>query len=298
MAHTTLYKVGKWLILIALLTYTVLISVWAGQRDSKRRCSGVEVRIEQHSFMGDTMTQRGVITELAAYDKNLKGKLLTDIDTYAIERYLSRLSNFESVQCYVTTKGKLRISVIPVIPELRVFDGSDSYYVNKDGKRIAANARFFADMPVVSGHFTRGFPATAVLPVAQYIAADSLFKHLIMMIRADSPDDIILVPRIAGHVINIGDARDLPVKFRNIRLAYREIMPHQGWDKYDTISVKFAGRIIATRRNKAEVSHVPKYEQTEDLDEEALQSATAGQPAAPRDTTSRSKAKISHKPNT
>ncbi len=299
MASKTLNKVGKWLILIALLTYTVIITVWAGQRDATRRCNGIEVRIEQHSFMGDTMTQRGVITELAAYDKHLEGKVLKDIDTYAIERYLSRLSNFESVQCYITTKGKLRISVVPVIPELRVFDGNDSYYVNKDGKRIAANARFFADMPVVSGHFTRDFPATSVLPVAQYIAADSLFKRLIMMIRADSPDDIILVPRIAGHVINIGDASDLPVKFRNIRLAYREIMPHQGWDKYDTISVKFAGRIVATRRNKAEVSHVPEYEQDEDLDEEALQSATAGQQlAAPRDTTSRSKAKTAHKTNT
>ena len=148
MARKALYKVGKWLILIALLTYTVIISVWAGQRDSTRRCSGIEVSIEQRSFMGDTTTQRGVITELAAYDKNLDGKLLTDIDTYAIERYLSRLSNFESVQCYITTQGKLRVSAVPVIPELRVFDGSDSYYVNKDGKRIAANARFFADMPV------------------------------------------------------------------------------------------------------------------------------------------------------
>ena len=79
MASKTLNKVGKWLILIALLTYTVIITVWAGQRDATRRCSGIEVRIEQHSFMGDTMTQRGVITELAAYDKHLEGKVLKDI---------------------------------------------------------------------------------------------------------------------------------------------------------------------------------------------------------------------------
>lgn len=261
--------IGKWLILIALISYTAVMAVWAMQCDSQARCTGIEVGITARSFMGDTITQRGVIAELARFDKNIIGKRLSSINTRSIEKFLTAFSNFEDVQCIVTSGGKLRITVVPVIPEIRVFDGSDSYYINKDGKRIDANARFFCNVPIVTGHFTKNFPASKLLPVTRRIAADSVFKHLVMMVKADSPNDILLIPRVAGHVINIGDASDLDTKLHNILLAYRDIMPYQGWEKYDTISVKFNGRIVASRRDKSAISHTPEFEESIDFDADA-----------------------------
>lgn len=268
--------IGKWLILIALLAYTVVMTIWADSVFATRTCSGIEVHIASPKFPGDTITRRGVVSELARYDSHIIGKPLDKINTLGIEKYLSGFNNFESVQCAVTAAGKLSITIVPMIPELRVFDGNDSYYINKDGKRIDANAKFYAQVPIVSGHFSRRFPPSALLPVARHIASDPVLKNLIMMIKADSPNDIILVPRVVGHVINLGDATDLPVKFRNLMLAYRQIMPYKGWQTYDTISVKFAGRIVATRRDKSQVSHTPLYEESIDFEEDANETASSG----------------------
>lgn len=251
------------------------MAVWAGYCGEAERCSGIEVVVEHKGgLLSDTITQRGVIAELARFDKKIIGKRLGDINTLAIERFLSRFSNFEEVQCVVTSKGKLRLMITPIVPELRIFDGDDSYYINKDGKRIPASAQFFCEVPIVSGHFSRSFTPKSLLPLTRYIARDPVFSNLIMMIRADSPNDIILVPRIAGHVINIGDMSNIPEKLKNVLLAYREIMPYQGWEKYDTISVKFAGRIVATRRDKSELKHTPDFEQSIDYEEDANSTGT------------------------
>lgn len=266
----------KWLVLICLIAYAAVMAAWAMTCDSTSRCVGIEVIIDSHAFMGDTITRKGVISELARFDGKLIGKPIDRINTRSIERFLTSFSNFETVECYTTSGGKLRIVVTPVIPELRVFDGDQSYYVNKDGKRIEANAKFYCDVPIVSGRFTDKFRPTALLPVTRRIARDSVFKHLIMMVKADSPDDILLVPRVAGHVINIGTADNLDTKLHNILLAYRDIMPYQGWEKYDTISVKFDGRIIASRRDKTTLSHTPEFEQSVDFDEDAAESISEG----------------------
>ncbi len=273
-------KIFKWVILIALLAYLAVMAVWANRRVADSRCTGIEVSIEGQRFLGDSITRVGIISELARFDKNIMNKRLDEINTRSIENFLGRFSNFESVQCAITSTGRLRISVVPMVPELRVFDGGSSYYINKDGKRIEANAKFFTDVPIVAGHFTEKFPASRLVPLVHYIQNDPTLRSLVMMIKVDSPHDIILIPRITGHVINIGDTGNLPRKFGNLLLAYRGIMPYKGWQTYDTISVKFLSRIVATRRDKTILSHTPEFEESIDFDEDA-NSAYGGENSTP-----------------
>lgn len=261
--------VGKWLILIALLAYVGFATAWARSRAESRRCSGLEVIIDRGTS-ADTLTRRGVIKELLNSRKKFMGLPASRVDVNGIEYYLSRFSNFEEVECMMTSSGKLRIRVRPMVPELRVFDGTQSYYINKDGKRIDANADFFVDVPVVSGHFSRRFPAASLLPVTRHIAADSVLSQLFSMVYADSPDNIILIPRLAGHVVNIGDSHNLPEKFHNLMLMYRKVMPYKGWETYDSISVKFKGQIVATRRDKTPAFLPPAIEEETDLEESTL----------------------------
>ena len=41
---------------------------------------------------------------------------------------------------------------------------------------------------------------------------------------------------------------------------YREVLPVKGWNYYDTISVKWRGRVVATRREKKAVEYEPLTE--------------------------------------
>ena len=48
-------------------------------------------------------------------------------------------------------------------------------------------------------------------------------------------------------------------------------MPYCGWETYDTISVKYRGQVVATRRDKTPRRHAPELEEQEDVEEQALQ---------------------------
>ncbi len=260
----------KWLVLVLLLAYAAFAAVWAGEAASMRKCSGVEIRIEKRSN-SRSLTSAGVKAQIDRFDPSLEKKRLKDINLDALEKYLEKFNYFESVECSFTSTGKLRVDVVPLVPELRVFDSSGSYYINRDGKRMEATPNFFVDVPVATGNFTKDFPAGKILPLIDAIKQDKMLSKLVTMVAVDSPDNIILIPRIAGHVINIGNIENLDTKFHNLKLMYREVIPYKGWETYDTISVKFKGQIVATRADKTILNHPLEIEDEEDPEEATLE---------------------------
>ncbi len=259
----------KWSLLVAMLGYLVWISFWARGEASRHKCVGIDVRIA-NSTSADSITRRGVLDELKRYPRQIVGAQVNTVNTADIHRFLSSFSNFESVECVLTPGGVLRVNIVPMIPEIRVFSSTGSYYVNKDGKRIASNAEFYVDVPVVKGDFNTGFPASSVLPLVRFIQNDPQLRNLVSMVEARDPHNLILIPRIQGHVINFGDINRLEEKRDMLLEMYRRVMPYKGWQEYDTISVKFRGQIVATRRDKTPAHHSEEFLEDIDLEEATL----------------------------
>ena len=259
----------KWLILTCLIVYACGITIWAHNEARRNGCQGIEISIES-TASADTVTKRGVMDELAKYPRKIIGSAIETIDTRHIENYLSRNSNFEQVECNITSNGKLEIRILPMVPEARIFDGDKSYYINKEGKIIESKPSFFVDVPVISGNFSRQFTPRQVLPLVRFVEKDDVLGKLVTMIHAKDPDNLILIPRINGHVINFGDTTRLEEKKRALLALYRKVIPYKGWNEYDTISVKFKGQVVATRRNKAKTDHGGIYDDGPDMEEATL----------------------------
>lgn len=255
----------KWALLLVLLAYAIGATIWAHGEARKNACNGINIEIIR-GFSADSVTKQGVMNEIQGYRGKIVGEQLSSINSRDIERYLKSFPQFEDVMCSFTTKGELNVKVIPMIPELRVFDDSLSYYINKEGKRMKSKSSFFVDVPVVSGKFNEEFRPDYLLPVTRFIASDPLLNKLVGMVHAEDADNIILVPRIQGHVVNFGDTSRLPEKKRALMAVYKKVMPYKGWDEYDTISVKFKGQVVATHRKKAALQ--PKNNSFEEVDME------------------------------
>ncbi|MDO4319240.1 MAG: hypothetical protein Q4C34_01575 [Bacteroidales bacterium] len=188
-----------------------------------------------------------------------------------LEQKLRACDKIEHVNVFVLNNGALAIDVVPMVPVARVFDGPTSYYINAGGKRISADPRFHVDVPVVVGHFTDERPATRLLPMLDYIASRPELDALVSTVKQDSNGDIIVVPTIRGHVINMGDTTRVADKFARVRTFYRRVLPVRGWETYDTLSVKWRGQVVATRRDKALAntslnSVVEEYDDIDDHD--------------------------------
>lgn len=266
----------KWVVFAVLTAYTAGIAVWAHHEADRHKCTGIEIEVEGSAAI-DSVIRHGVIEELRDYPDKIVGMPLHQLSTVKVEKYLSRYSNFESVNCMISSRGKLHIKIVPLVPVMRVFFGDNSYYINKDGKHISSNAEFFSDVPVVSGKFNRNFPPLAVLPLVNYIKSDPMLGELVSMVVAENSNNLILVPRIRGHVINFGDTTRLDEKKKALALFYRQVMPYKGWQEYDTISVKFRGQVVATRRDKTRLNHTEMYEEEIDLEEATLPDAGESQ---------------------
>lgn len=265
-------KILKWGILAALLCYAAGMTVWAHHEADKHVCTGIEVHVEGSAAM-DSVIRHGVTEELRDYPVRIVGTPLHQLNTVDVERYLARYSNFESVNCMISSRGRLVVRIVPLVPVMRVFFADYSYYINKEGKHIESNAEFFNDVPVVSGNFNRRFQPKAVLPLTDYIRKDPMLNELVSMVVAENEHNLILVPRIRGHVVNFGDTTRLDEKKRALALFYRQVMPYKGWEEYDTVSVRFKGQVVATRRDKSRLNHAEEYYEDVDLEEATLPDA-------------------------
>lgn len=259
--------IWKWLLLVLLMAYCAAVTVWASGEASRHVVTGVDITVRGDAMI-DSVIRHGVLHELKRYPKPLVGARISTVNTSDVERYLSAPGNLERVNCMISSGGRLMIDIVPLVPVMRVFDGDKSYYVNKDGRRMDSRAEFYADVPVVKGKFGRKFRPEEVLPLVRFIGRDETMRELTGMIVARDRNNLMVVPRLLGHVVNFGDTSDLPAKVRALELFYRKVMPYKGWEEYDTISVKYRGQIVATRRDKSRVSH--QEELTDELDPEEL----------------------------
>ena len=129
-------------------------------------------------------------------------------------------------------------------------------------------------------------PPQSVLPVVRFVQNDPLLSDIVAMYEVIDKDNILLIPRITGHVVNFGDTTRLAEKRRMLLSAYRNIIPYKGWDEYDTISVKFKGQIVASRRDKRPLYPIEEFYEEEDPEDATLPSEGLAQPSPPAaDTT-------------
>lgn len=242
-------KILGWFILVILIAYVVGAAIWANAEAAKNSCKGIDIYITEGNA-ADSVSRKGVLAEINRYPNKIIGEQIPTINTRNLELYLKTFPQFEDVSCSFTTSGRLKVKVTPMVPELRIFEDSASYYINKEGKKMVSKASFFVDVPVVSGNFNENFQPTYLFPLTRFISKDPVLNGLVGMVRAEDKDNILLIPRIHGHVINFGDTTRLQEKRDALMAIYKKVIPYKGWEEYDTISVKFKGQVVATRRKK------------------------------------------------
>lgn len=247
---------GRNLASICLVAYLVVaISLADRAHAEQARCTGLRVTVLDDARSG-FVTANEIARELGSLPRRAKGMLLSDIDSEEILRRLNNIDKIESASVVKTSDGLLSIAVYPLTPVIRVFDHDKSYYVNRAGKRIKATARYHMDVPVVYGTFPTSdsvFTPQSLLPLIDYISADPTLNRLVTAVKADSPEDIYIIPSIKGHVVCLGSVKSLDNKFARLKQMYKEVLPVKGWDFYDTISVKWGRQVVATRRIKPQV---------------------------------------------
>lgn len=234
-----------------LLLYTVFAVALTRAEKRMSLYDGVDIEVADSAGTGfvtaaDIDRTLGGLRAICARDP--RGK----INTLALERRLQAMPSVESASVTELNNGRLRLRVKPLVPVLRVMDGNSSYYINAAGKTISSDQGNFVDVPVIVGHFKSGKEVARLVPMFSYIHRHPEYDALVSSVSVSPRGDIIIVPAVTGHVINMGDTSRIEDKFKRLNRFYSEVMPVKGWEYFDTLSVKYSGRVIGTRAAKRE----------------------------------------------
>lgn len=252
-------------LLLCYLCFALPLTVGMAREDT---FAGCRISVAD-SLNSRFVTQLEVSQECGDIMQWITGRRRGELDLNELENRLRASDKIETVNVSTLNDGTLAIDVTPMVPVARVFDDKGSYYINSEGKTISADPRYHVDVPVVVGHFTSARPAIRLLPMLYYIASRPELDALVSTVKQSPNGDIIIVPSIRGHVVNFGDTSLVENKFARLREFYRQVMPVRGWDTYDSISVKWRGQVVATRRDKtlpvtSLAAHIEEFDDIDD----------------------------------
>jgi cell division protein FtsQ len=87
--------------------------------------------------------------------------------------------------------------------------------------------------------------------ISNYVCNDPLMHKLIGQVYLEPDGDFILIPLLGEQQIVFGPARsteEVSDKFERLSHFYKEALPHEGWNKYKEISVKYEGQIVCRKK--------------------------------------------------
>ncbi len=248
---------------LVIVVYLVFaMTSWNKPDETPRQCSKVEISIEDENENGflKTAEVKSLLEKKNLYPLN---KRLDDINTREIENILLKTAFVNTAQCYVTTKGYVKLSLTQRTPIVRVkAESGEDYYIDDNGG-VMPNSQYTSDMIIVTGILSKQYACKYISILASTIMADDLWRNQIEQINVLKDKTIEIVPRVGDHVINIGmlpnsrfpDKRKEKVtefvqkQLRRIELFYKYGLSEAGWNKYSYISVEFANQVICTNRD-------------------------------------------------
>lgn len=249
---------------LALAVYLVLAITSFNKPDlSGIVCNKVQITIADRDSSGFLSTHevKRLLSNKQIYPI---GQRIEDINLRVIESTLKQNTFIDNVECYKTGDGLVGITVTQRLPLLRVKseDGQD-YYLDTDGK-IMQRGRYSSNLIVATGNINNWYAENYLALVARWITDNKLWYNQVEQINILPNKSMELVPRIGGHIINLGRlpesndknrreknvSRFMERKLERLDKFYRYGLNEVGWNKYSYINLEFDNQIICRRDNR------------------------------------------------
>jgi len=187
---------------------------------------------------------------------NIKGASLSKVGMKEIEKRIKNDRFVKEAQLYSDLKGNLVVKVELRRPIARIVrnDGPDGY-IAEDGTVMPVSDKFSVRVVLVSGLYVRKLlqmenlndaeEGKQLIAMINHIREDEFWKAQVAQLDIDSKERITIFPQVGDEIIEFGKPEEIEVKFKKLKIFYKEILPTKGWSKYHRINLEYEGQIIA-----------------------------------------------------
>jgi len=213
------------------------------------------------------------------YDRLSRARLIfptmksAELKPKTIESTLNAMEEIKTSQVYKELGGNWIIEVWLRNHIARIFTANgQSFYLDSDGFVISKAEFHTARVLIISGNITEPLKGQSVpqiinnpslknnrklddfYRISNYVCKDSVLQPLIGQVYLEKTGDFVLVPIVGDQKIVFGSAEseeEVENKCTRLKVFYKEVMPFEGWEKYEEINVKYEGQIVGRKRDAA-----------------------------------------------
>ena len=188
----------------------------------------------------------------------LNGVPIGNLDVQEVELVLEKDPFVKDADVYIGARNTVHITIEQRQPILRVIDKDGaSFYLDEEGVFLPPSANYTARVPVATGHIPtyvedyqniEGNMVKGLYELIRFANEDEFLFALIEQIYVTDKHEFEIVPKIGEHRILFGAANDIPMKFENLKIFYKEGIPYEGWQKYKTINLKYKGQVVCKKK--------------------------------------------------
>ena len=245
-----LLKLTGYLVLVVFIIVTLAFT----SNESKNiTCRSIEVEFRNEEVI--KINKEEIIRLVKSADNHLLGKRLFQVNAEFIEKEVEKHQAIFKAEVYkvvakdsTSYKGILAVEVKHREPVVRIMSADGSYYLDENGVKIPISANYSADVLVTTGHFSEQFAKARLLPFILFIESDEFWKAQIEQVHVEKNGDIILVPLVGDHLIELGKLDNYYEKLRNMKAFYGQVLANNNWNKYKSVSLKYNNQVIAKKR--------------------------------------------------
>lgn len=200
--------------------------------------------------------EKDVVDLMQLDQENLKGVSLDNLNMKEIEKRIKSNRFVQDAELYSDLKGNLIVKATLRRPIARIVrnDGPDGY-IAEDGTVMPVSDKFTTRVVLMSGAFSRlllqsenlnkSIEGKQLMELLAIIRNDEFWRAQIAQLDIDSRGRVNIFPQVGGQLIEFGKPENLELKFKKLRIFYKEILPQKGWNAYDRVNLEYEGQIIA-----------------------------------------------------
>ncbi len=243
------------LILAGALALAVLVIV-ANVNRSHSQVRGIEVSI-RYGRTPVLVNEQTVADSILAALPHLTAQLVGDVDRKAVAEAASHVPYLRDISTSVSVSGKVVVRAVQRRPIARLFYGAREFYFDEEGVMMPISRTGDCNVLVASGNFTEPLrldslnsQTQALVTLANFLDNERKYRTLVDQIYIERDGNIMMVPKLGDHIIELGTTDDLDTKFSNLLAFYRRGMPRAGWNTYSKVSLKYRGQVVCTKETK------------------------------------------------
>jgi cell division protein FtsQ len=238
---------------------TVVLLVAAAKSKENKVCKSIEINIQgvNNNFFIDKKDVLAIINKYSG--ASLAGKKVQSFDLRQMEAALKKDVWIRNAELFFDNNNVLQVSVEEREPVARIFTvGGDTYYIDSSAAMLPLSDKFSARVPVFTD-----FPSNAkvlshidsallldIRNMSMEIQSDSFLMAMIDQVDITKEHAFEMTPKIGDQQIFFGDASDAAAKFRKLKLFYKNIIEHTGWNHYSSIDLQYDNQVVAKIRGK------------------------------------------------